>query len=113
MSAPKFDYVVLFVSDLEASTKFYTEVLGFETDPSQSDNAFTALKGGTIDFGLAVAKEDTLPVGATMIYFRPQDLEGLRTEIANKGAEVSPIMKPPFGTIFTVTAPDHLITMLV
>jgi predicted enzyme related to lactoylglutathione lyase len=112
MIASKFDYVVFYVADLEASTRFFSEVLGLERDSSQDEEGFRAFSGETLNFGLAQTKEELPPAGTIQVYFRPANLEGLREEVAAKGGKVSPLLTLPFGTIFNVPAPDHLIAFV-
>jgi catechol 2,3-dioxygenase-like lactoylglutathione lyase family enzyme len=104
---PALDFVVIRVADIEASFRYYTETLGFTTDPTQNGPDFRYLKGapGGIDFGLFQADETHQP-GSIELYLGTRDLEGLRQELLNKQVEVSPIMHPPFGDIFTVPSPD-------
>ena len=111
---PTLDFVLINVADIEASFKYFTEQLGFTTDPEQNAPTFYYLKGapGGIDFSIRQASE-TNPVGKIELYFKTHDLEGLRTELIGKQVEASPIMHPPFGTIFTVQSPDGVtLTML-
>jgi catechol 2,3-dioxygenase-like lactoylglutathione lyase family enzyme len=104
---PALDFVVIRVADIEASFRYYTETLGFTTDPTQNGPDFRYLKGapGGIDFGLFQADEAHQP-GSIALYLGTRDLEGLRQELLNKQVEVSPIMHPPFGDIFTMPSPD-------
>lgn len=115
MSAqPTLDYVVIRVSDLAASTRYFTETLGFTLVSDESGSNFSYLKGapGGIDFGLMPVDENAKP-GHVELYFKTPNLEGMCSELLGKGVEASPIMHPPFGTIFTVTSPDgETLTML-
>lgn len=115
MSAqPRLDYVVIRVSDLVASTRYFTETLGFTLVSDESGPNFSYIKSapGGIDFGLMPVDENTKP-GHVELYFKTPDLEGVRAELLGKGVEASPIMHPPFGTIFTITSPDgETLTMM-
>lgn len=104
---PTLDFVVIHVSDIEASFRYYTETLGFTTDPEQNGPDFRYLKGapGGIDFGLLAADKEHQP-GSIKLYFKTHDLTGLREELLNKQVKASSIMHPPFGDIFTVPSPD-------
>jgi len=111
---PRLDYVVIRVSDLAASTRYFTETLGFTLVPEESGPNFSYLKGasGGIDFGLMPVAENIKP-GHVELYFKTPDLEGTRAELLGKGVEASPIMHPPFGTIFTMPSPDgETLTMM-
>lgn len=118
MATPMYlDFVVLYVSDLEASRRYFTETLGLEDDPEQSGPNFHFLKstGGGISFGLVPATRETPPAGATNLYLAmPGGLEVKRADLIAKGVEVSPIAERPFGTIFDTHSPDgQQVTMLV
>lgn len=111
---PALDYVVIRVSDLAASTRYFTETLGFTLVSDESGSNFSYLKGapGGIDFGLMPVDENAKQ-GDVELYFKTHDLEGLRAELIGKSVEPSPIMHPPFGTIFTVTSPEgQTLTMM-
>ena len=101
------DFVTIRVADIEASFRYYTETLGFTTDPTQNGPDFRYLKGapGGIDFGLFQADETHRP-GSIVLYLKTRDLEGVRQELLNKQVDASPIMHPPFGDTFTVPSPD-------
>lgn len=105
---PALAYVVIRVADIEASTRYFTETLGFTLVAEQSGPNFRYLTGapGGIDFGLQGADEHLKP-GDVELVFKTGDLEGLREELIGKGVEASPIMHPPFGSIFTVQSPDN------
>ncbi|WP_376794474.1 VOC family protein [Thermogemmatispora sp.] len=104
---PTLDFVVIHVADLEASFRYYTEKLGFTTEPSENSPGFRYLKGapGGIDFGLMQASGGRQP-GTIVLYLRTGDLEGLHQELLDKQVEVSAIMHPPFGDTFTLSAPN-------
>ena len=111
---PTLDFVLINVADIENSFQYFTEKLGFTTDPEQNAPTFRYLKGapGGIDFGIRQASEDN-PVGKIELYFKTHNLEGLRSELVGKQIEASSIMHPPFGTIFTVQSPDGItLTMM-
>ncbi len=89
MAKPKrVGHLVLNVKDLEASTKFYTEVLGFEI--SLSRNTGTFLTCGKIHHDLALfqAPEGALPVtegqlGLNHFAVQVEDLEALKEVYSN------------------------------
>src|ERR687896_305576 len=68
MAKPKrIGHLVLNVKDVEASTKFYTEILGFEISLQRPDGSGTFLTCGKIHHDLALFKapEDAAPVVRT------------------------------------------------
>jgi predicted enzyme related to lactoylglutathione lyase len=114
-STPSLDFVVFYVSDLQASAHYFSEKLGFGRDTSQDTPYFVFLKGGDKgpDFGLSQANEKTPPAGSAQVYFKTPDLARLREELSGRGAQVSKIMELPFGAVFNVaTADKHLLTIM-
>ncbi len=104
---PSFDFVILFVQDLDAARTYFTETLGFMFVPEESAPTFSYLKGdGGIDFGLAQGGEGSRrAVGSVEIYFKTRDLEAQRAAYAAAGANPTPIIERPFGLIFGL--PDY------
>jgi catechol 2,3-dioxygenase len=86
MAKPKrIGHLVLNVKDVEASTKFYTEILGFEISLQRPDGSGTFLTCGKIHHDLALFKapEDAAPVtpgGLGLNHFAVQveDLDALK-----------------------------------
>lgn len=114
-STPAIDFFVLYVSDLEASLAYFTQKLGFGHDPQQNNPVFRNLIDGqtTIGFGLVQATAETPKPGSVEMYFKTDDLEALRSSYSSKGMEPTAIVQQPFGSIFSVQAPDgHLVTLL-
>jgi catechol 2,3-dioxygenase-like lactoylglutathione lyase family enzyme len=113
------NFVVLYVSDIEASRRYFTETLGFAGEPGQSGATFIFLRSqrGGIDFGLQLASAETPPAGTAEVFLyldTAGDLEQLREALTAKGVEASAIRQMPFGTIFSVTSPDgQPLTMMV
>jgi len=114
-SLPAIDFIVLYVSDLEASLAFFTKQLGFSHDPAQNTPVFRNLVDGqsNIGFGLVQTGEGTPKPGSVEMYFKTDDLQGLRSSYIGKGMEPSPIVKQPFGSIFSVNPPDGLLVTLL
>lgn len=106
-SSPSFDFVILFVKDLDAAQKYFADTLGFQVVGEESAPGFVYLKGnGGIDFALAQGGDGgRRPVGSTEIYLKTHDLEGLRAAYSAAGANPTPIMERPFGLIFNL--PDY------
>lgn len=109
------DFVLFYVSDLEATSKYLTEKLGFTFDPEASGPNFHQLAGaeGTPGIGILQANAHTPAAGNVQLYFKTADLAGLRDTIISRGVELGPIEKRPFGSIFDVPMPDNqLVTVL-
>ncbi len=114
-SVPAIDFVVFYVSDLEDSLAYFTQKLGFSHDPAQNSPNFRSISDGQskIGFGLVPAGEGTPKAGSVELYFKTDDLSGLRSSYLAKGIEPTAIVHRPFGSIFSVNPPDGLlVTML-
>ncbi len=114
-TVPAIDFIVLYVSDLEASLAYFTQQLGFGHDPAQNTPVFRNFVDGqsNVGFGIVQATEGTPKPGSVELYFKTDDLEGLRSSYVGKGMEPTAIVDRPFGSIFSVPAPDgHLVTLL-
>jgi catechol 2,3-dioxygenase-like lactoylglutathione lyase family enzyme len=114
-STPAIDFIVLYVSDLEASLAYFTQELGFGHDPAQNTPEFRNLVDGqrNIGFGLVQATEATPKPGSVELYFKTDDLEGLRSSYISKGIEPTAIVHQPFGSIFSVQPPDGLMVIML
>ena len=112
---PKIDFILFYVSNVEESRIYFTEKLGFGYVAEQSGPGFCQLKGGEggVDFALLQATAETPQAGTVHVYFKTDDLAGLRATLVNRGVEATPIVQRPFGSIFDVPTPDgHSVTML-
>jgi catechol 2,3-dioxygenase-like lactoylglutathione lyase family enzyme len=106
---PALDFIVLYISDLDAALSFFTETLGFERVVEGDGPTFRQLKGnGGAEFGLLQAGPETPPVGTVALYAGVSDLRSLHDQLAERGAAVGPVEVRPFGTIFTTPAPDGI-----
>ena len=113
--ATPLDFIVFYVSDLHDSLSYFTEKLGFRHDAAEDTPVFRQLSdgGSGISIGLVQAGEQTQAPGALELYFKTDDIAGLRDALIGKGVEATPIAQRPFGQIFTVHSPDgHRLTML-
>ncbi len=109
MQTPAFDFVVIYVSDLDAATDYFTNVLGFEHFVEGDGPGFRQMKGkGGIDFGLMLPNDARDKAGEIEIYVKTDDIQAMYAAISGKGIELAPIMDRPFGQIFLVPAPDGL-----
>jgi catechol 2,3-dioxygenase-like lactoylglutathione lyase family enzyme len=114
-SKPALDFVVLYVSDLEESFKYFTQTLGLEHLTDQDTPVFRGFAGGEkgIPFGIVQASEYTPRPGAVEIYLKTDNLERLHVRLVQEGVRTTEIAQRPFGSIFTPAAPDgHIVTML-
>ena len=110
MQTPSFDFVMIHVSDLDASLNFFTNVLGFERVTEGDGPGFRHLTGkGGIQFGLMQADGQRGKPGDIEIYVKTDDINAMREAIIGKGVAAGPMMNRPFGQIVPLpTAPDGI-----
>lgn len=116
-STPVLDFILFYVSDLEASFKYFTEIVGLKPDPQQVGPYYRGfVSDGGVGFGLSLVSEDANPErrqpGTAEIYFKTPDLDGMHAELTSRGVHPTAIEHRNFGSIFSIPAPDgHLVTM--
>lgn len=109
------DFVVLYVSDLEASLEYLTTKVGFTRVVAGDGPNFRQLAGaeGSPGLGLLQVNAHTPAAGNVQLYFKTHDLSGLRDTISSRDVKLEPIRQMPFGSIFDVPMTDNLLlTML-
>ena len=118
-TTPTLDFVLFYVSNLDESLAYFTQTLGLEHDPKQDSPFFRGFvsQEGSAGFGLALVSEAASPEprhpGDVEIYFTTDNLEDRHAELVSKGARPTALTHRPFGSIFSVPAPDkQLITLL-
>lgn len=103
--------VILAVSDVEATTAFYRDVLGFAVDEVFEDPAYAILSRGSMRLSLAEAGHpaDDLPAyemtvphdhhrPSAMLVIETDDCAALTAEAQANGARlVSDVYRPPWG----------------
>ncbi len=108
IAAPTLDFVTYYVTDLDQTSQFFSQVLGFTRVPEEDVPGFHQyVDGGGNGFGIVQANAQTPPAGAINLYYQTPDIAALRTQWLANGAEVSPIVQMPFGKICTVTTADN------
>jgi uncharacterized glyoxalase superfamily protein PhnB len=78
--------VILHVSDLAASVKFYKEILGF-TDDFKHDH-YVGLKIGEAPIHLTDMKSSRGPIGMGTVYFFCDEVDSYYAQIKAKGADL-------------------------
>lgn len=108
--ATALDFVVFYVSDLAASTSYFSDVLGFTRVPAEDGPGFHFFTGGTggISFGLMQADAETPSAGTAELYINVADVAAARERVVGQQVDATPIVERPFGSIFTVHTPDRL-----
>lgn len=107
-TAPTLSFALLYVGDLDATQRYFTEQLGFTHLPEQSGEGFHqfAAGAGGIEFGIIPAGANGPKAGTVQLYFYTDDLEALRATLRDRGVDAGPIQHPPFGDIFDVPSPN-------
>jgi catechol 2,3-dioxygenase len=108
-------HLVLNVSDVEASTKFYTEVLGFQIAVQRPDGSGTFLTCGELHHDLALFKapEGAAPVtpgaiGLNHFAVKVEDIEALKEvyrSVKEHGLKVRTVNHGMTGSVY-FTDPD-------
>jgi len=108
----KLDFVSLQVRDLDASTNFYINKLGFEA-PDASNPAACIFKYNQGEASFAIRKPlanldgKELGVGVSLWFAIDGTIEDLQASLLEKNVELSgPILTTPFGKAITVKDPD-------
>ncbi len=95
---PTFGFVIEYVDDIEASTRFYTEVLGLKVE--RQHPAFVQFE----KFAIA-ADEPMSGNGEAEIYWLVDDAEAAFAEFSRKAEVCRPLEQAPFGKVFGVYDP--------
>jgi catechol 2,3-dioxygenase-like lactoylglutathione lyase family enzyme len=118
-TTPTLGFILFYVSDLEESLQFFTQTVGLRHNPKADTPVFRGFisEEGSVPFGLALVSEEASPEarrpGTIEVYFETDNLGGMRAELVAKGVKPTEIAHRPFGSIFSIPAPDgHLVTML-
>ncbi len=111
------NFLGLICDDVPASTRYYTEVLGFEVNQEASipgyysqfvtkDGAMFALVGG---FGIEQELDQKFDTALEV-----EDVDAVFVEWQEKGVElVTPVIEMPFGRTFLARTPDnHVLRVL-
>lgn len=111
MQTPELNFVLIYVSDMDASYNFFTNILGFEP-ASESDSTspgFRQLKNnGGVDFALILPDDvDRGKPGEVELYFKTDDIQAMREAIISKGVSAGSVIDRPFGQVMPLpTVPD-------
>ena len=103
---------VLAVRDLAASTRFYTDVLGFQRDFGDGSDGWSFLSRDGFRVMLGECR-DAMPAGelgdhSWFVYLTVDDVDELHAEVASRGAEIlsRPATKPWGLREFVLRTPD-------
>ena len=110
------DFITLHVRDLDASRRFYAEVLGFPISPEVRPNA-VAFASKPISFAIRKTQVDLDAVPllghGIILWFLADDAAALHQHLIERGVTVTQgLTDGPFGKTFTFRDPDgYLITV--
>jgi predicted enzyme related to lactoylglutathione lyase len=100
-TSPQFGFAVEYVKDIEAATRFYTDVMGLQVE--RAAPTYVQFE----HFG--ITNEQRMAPGAgPEIYWLVDDAEAAFKEISGHGAIGTPLTQLPFGRLFTVQDPDGM-----
>jgi lactoylglutathione lyase len=108
----QFTFASLQVRDLEASSAFYTEKLGFErSDMKNPDAVIFKYNQGAASFAIRKPLEDIekqeLGKGVSLWFAIDGSIDVLHASLIKKGVTIlGTIMETPFGKAFHVKDPD-------
>lgn len=96
---PQFAFIVRYVTDLEAATRFYVDVLGLTVQ--RSHPTFVQFE----NFALA-SDEPLAGSGEPEIYWQVEDAEGALAAMSEQGEVSLPLTEMPFGKVFGMNDQD-------
>jgi predicted enzyme related to lactoylglutathione lyase len=105
------DFISLQVRDFSKSRAFYTELLGFRSDPRFDTSDFVLLDTNSIPFALSQAKVDLdaspLPGLGVALWIDCDAVDELHAKLAAAGTTIlTPPYDGPFGRTFVFSDPD-------
>jgi catechol 2,3-dioxygenase-like lactoylglutathione lyase family enzyme len=110
------DFITLLVRDLDASHKFYGELLGLPESAEKRPNA-VAFATKPCGFAIRKAPEPSIlapsPSQGIILWFRSSDAVSLHSRLKELGVQItSALADGPFGKTFAFRDPDgYLITV--
>jgi predicted enzyme related to lactoylglutathione lyase len=104
------DFITLQVRNLEASRRFYAEVIGFKIAPEVRPNA-VAFATQPIGFAIRKAQVNLDAVAqlgyGVILWFKAEDASALYQHLKEQGVSMAQeLTKSPFGKMFTFRDPD-------
>src|SRR6187200_2231938 len=99
------------VSDVDRAKAFYTEQAGFNADHDHrvsDDIRFVQLTppGSPTSIALGTGMSDMAPGSVHRLQLVVEDVEAARTELAERGVEVSEVQDFPWGSFVFFSDPD-------
>ena len=98
-NTPTFGFAVAYVNDIDASTRFYADVLGIRVE--RTSPTFVQFEH------FAIASDE--PLGGKReleLYWLVDDAEAAFKEMSRQGTVSLPLKQMPFGKVFGIQDPD-------
>jgi predicted enzyme related to lactoylglutathione lyase len=107
----KLELVAIPVADVDRAKAFYGEQLGFNTDHDHTVNEqvrFVQLTpaGSACSIAIGRGLVDTQPGSVAGLQLVVSDIEAARSELAERGVDVSPVQDFPWGRFVFFADPD-------
>jgi catechol 2,3-dioxygenase-like lactoylglutathione lyase family enzyme len=100
---PRFGFALEYVSDIEATKKFYVDVLGMEVE--RDHPVFVQFRDQS-GAGYAIASDEAMSNKADLeLYWLVDDAEAAFKEVSGKAEIVMPLKQEAFGKVFGVKDP--------
>jgi catechol 2,3-dioxygenase-like lactoylglutathione lyase family enzyme len=97
-NAPQFGFALEYVTDIEASKRFYEEVMGLEVQ--RYHPTFVQFDH------FAIASDESVGGGnEPELYWLVEDAEAAFAELSGKAEVVIPLKQMPFGKVFSIRDP--------
>jgi catechol 2,3-dioxygenase-like lactoylglutathione lyase family enzyme len=98
-NTPAFGFAIEYVKDIEASTRFYTDVVGLRVERAAAN--FVQFEH------FALATDEPLSGKAELeLYWLVADAEAVFDDLSKKGNISMPLKQLPFGKVFGIQDPD-------
>jgi len=95
---PKFGFVLEYVTDIEASKRFYVEVLGLEVE--RDHPVFVQFNH------FAIASDESMSGNRDPeVYWLVDDVEATFNELSQQTEVILPLKQMPFGKVFSIKDP--------
>lgn len=99
-----FGFVLEYVTDIEATRRFYVDVLGLEVE--REAPVFVQFRDRTGGNHYAIASDERLSEGKEPeIYWVIDDAESTYADLSAQGVTTSDIRMMPFGKVFSIMDP--------
>jgi len=96
---PKFGFAIEYVSDIAASTRFYTDVLGLRIQ--RTSPTFVQFEN------FAIAGDESMDGKNQLeLYWLVEDAEASYSELSRTATVTLPFRQLPFGKVFGIADPD-------